>query len=98
MLATDAGDWVVKGFILQEKWRIAKDRPGSGNTKNIGSMTNIESLVKGEGSFAPYGVKVFDDYWMNYLTTDMAEAIDSEVPYQSLEEYWEWRERAPRKE
>jgi len=72
---------VVKDFrfLLQEKWRIAKDRPGSGNTKNIGSVKNIQALVEGNGPFAQYGQEVFDDYWMNYLTTDMAEAIDSDV-------------------
>ena len=34
---------------------------------------------------------------MNYLTKDMAQAIDSNIPYRNLEEYWEWRNRAPRK-
>ena len=86
---------VVKDFtfLLHEKWQIASDRPGSGNTKNIGSIKNIRALVEGIGPFAPYGEKVFDDYWMNYLTRDMAQAIDSEVPYRNLEEYWRWRER-----
>lgn len=90
---------VVKDFrfLLQEKWRIASDRPGSGNTKNIGSVRAIQALVEGKGPFTPYGVEVFDDYWINYLTRDMAEAIDSDVPYRNLEEYWEWRDRAPRK-
>lgn len=32
-------------FFVQEKWKIATDRPGSGNTKNIGSITNIEDLI-----------------------------------------------------
>lgn len=34
---------VVKdiSFFVQEKWRIAIDRPGSGNTKNIGSVSSI---------------------------------------------------------
>jgi len=86
---------VVKDFpfLLHEKWQIASDRPGSGNTKNIGSIKNIRSLVEGIGPFAPCGEKVFDDYWMNYLTRDMAQAIDSEVLYRNLEEYWRWRER-----
>ncbi len=90
---------VVKDFtfLLQEKWRIAGERPGSGNTKNIGSVRDIQALVKGNGRFAPHGREVFDDYWMNYLTEDMARAIDSNVPYQNLEEYWEWRERVSRK-
>ena len=90
---------VVKDFtfLLQEKWRIANQRPGSGNTKNIGSVRDVRALVEGRGPFATYGEEVFDDYWMNYLTTDMANAIDSVVPYRNLEEYWEWRERVSRK-
>lgn len=86
---------VVKDFefLLQEKWRIANDRPGSGNTKNIGSVRKIKALVEGRGPFASYGEEVFDDYWMNYLTNDMARAIDSEVPYRNLKEYWAWRDR-----
>jgi hypothetical protein len=44
-------------FILQEKWRIASDQPGSGNTKNIGSIKDIKALVNGNGTFAKYGEK-----------------------------------------
>ena len=29
-------------FFVQEKWKIAVDKPGSGNTKNIGSVSKIE--------------------------------------------------------
>jgi hypothetical protein len=78
-------------FLLQEKWRIATDRPGSGNTKNIGSVRDIRALVEGKGPFAALGQEVFDDYWMNYLTGDMARAIDSHVPYRNLKEYLKWR-------
>jgi len=90
---------VVKDFrfLLQEKWRIASDRPGSGNTKNIGSARDIQALVEGNGSFAVHGQEVFDDYWMNYLTDDMARAIDSTIPYHNLETYWQWRNRATRR-
>jgi len=86
---------VVKNFtfLLQEKWRIASDQPGSGNTKNIGSVRDINSLINGKGPFSELGEKVFDDYWMNYLTEDMARAIDSEVPYRNLKEYSKWRNR-----
>ena len=80
-------------FLLQEKWRIAIDRPGSGNTKNIGSVRNVRALIEGRGPFVPYGREVFDDYWINYLTQDMARAIDSAVPYRNLGEYWKWRGR-----
>lgn len=84
---------VVKNFdfLLQEKWRIASDKPGSGNTKNIGSVKNIKALVNGKGTFADYGEKVFDDYWMNFLTPDMARTIDSDVHYKNLREYLVWR-------
>lgn len=86
---------VVKDFtlLLQEKWRIAGEKPGSGNTKNIGSVRDIHALVNGDGAFAPYDEGVFDDYWMNYLTVDMARAIDSNIPYNNLEKYWKWRGR-----
>jgi len=80
-------------FLLQEKWRIASDQPGSGNTKNIGSVKKIKDLMKGKGVFAEFGVEVFDDYWMNYLTDDMARAIESKVPYRNLQEYFKWRKR-----
>jgi hypothetical protein len=76
---------VVKDFdfFVQEKWRIAIDRPGSGNTKNIGSTTNIVALKNGNALFTKYpnGQQLFDDYWVNYLTADMARAIDLDKPY-----------------
>ena len=84
-------------FFVHEKWRIASDRPGSGNAKNIGSVKSIATLIDGNGPFAEFGEAVFDDYWQNYLTKDMALAFDSEVYYRKLEEYWQWRERIPRR-
>lgn len=33
-------------FLLQEKWRIASDRPGSGNTKNIGSVQDVRASLR----------------------------------------------------
>jgi hypothetical protein len=86
---------VVKDFtfLLQEKWRIASDQTGSGNTKNIGSIRSIADLVEGRGPFTARGEEIFDDYWSNYLTKDMARAIDSKVPYRNLKEYWKWKQR-----
>ena len=80
-------------FLLQEKWRIASDKPGSGNTKNMGSVRDFQALIEGKGTFSACGQEVFDDYWKHYLTKDMARAIDSEVPYRNLDEYWKWRKR-----
>jgi hypothetical protein len=89
---------VVKDFdfLLQEKWRIASDRPGSGNTKNMGSIKNIQTLIDGNGPFADHSQELFDDYWTIFLTPDMARAIDSKVPYRNLKEYFDWRDRAPK--
>ena len=84
-------------FFVHEKWKIASDKPGSGNTKNIGSIKSIEALLAGRGPFVDYDEAVFDDYWQNYLTKDMARTIDSEVCYRNLDEYWQWKERIPRR-
>lgn len=80
-------------FLLQEKWRIASDKPGSGNTKNMGSVKRIDELQTGAGPFSQFGLDIFDDYWCNYLTPDMARAIDSVPPYRNLGEYTQWRKR-----
>lgn len=75
-------------FFVQEKYKIASTRPGSGNTKNIGSVTKIDELIHGKGPFTELGEEVFDDYWMYYLTKDMAKAVDlKEAPYKNLKEY-----------
>lgn len=64
---------VVKDFqfFVCEKWRLASDRQGSGNTANIGSITWIEDILAGNGVFAKLGEEWFDEYWMNYGVTTM---------------------------
>lgn len=64
---------VVKDFqfFVCEKWRLASDRQGSGNTANIGSITRIEDILAGNGMFAKLGEKWFDEYWMNHGVTTM---------------------------
>jgi hypothetical protein len=74
-------------FFVQPKYRIASARPGSGNTRNIGSVTAIEQLINGTGPFRFLGEEVYDDYWMNYLNADMARKIDSKPPYNNLASY-----------
>lgn len=79
-------------FFVQEKWKIATDRPGSGNTKNIGSITCINDLISGNGPFSTLGEGVFDDYWMYYLTTDMARMAELPKPYyKNLVEYKQFK-------
>jgi hypothetical protein len=86
---------VIKNFqfFAQPKYRIASWRPGSGNTKNIGSVTKIEQLIKGTGPFTSLGEEVYDDYWMFYLTRDMAQALSLERPYTDLKSYLEYKKR-----
>ena len=86
---------VIKNFqfFAQPKYRIASSRPGSGNTKNIGSVTKIEQLVNGTGPFTALGEEVYDDYWMFYLTRDMAQALSLERPYTGLKSYLEYKKR-----
>jgi hypothetical protein len=84
-------------FFIQEKWKIALDRPGSGNTKNIGSEVEISKLKSGNGlfkrEFEENGKKRFDDYWMNYETKDMAKAVDRDAPrFRNIATYLKWIE------
>ena len=74
---------VIENFIffVQPKWKIANDIPGSGNTRNIGGITNIEKLIKGEGPFAQLGEDVFDDYWMGYFNKDDAQKAGIGFPH-----------------
>ena len=53
-------------FFAAEKWRIASDKPGSGNTANIGSIQYIDDILNGNGVFALAGEELFDDYWANF--------------------------------
>lgn len=52
-------------FFAEEKWKIASDRSGSGNTANIGSISYIPDVLTGNGAFAKLGEDVFDEYWIN---------------------------------
>ncbi len=53
-------------FFAQEKWRIASDKSGSGNTANIGSIAYIADILQGNGIFAKLGEEWFNEYWQNY--------------------------------
>ena len=61
-------------FFVQEKWKIAGDRSGSGNTANIGSVSKISDIVFGNGMFSALGEEWFDDYWMNYGNITVADS------------------------
>jgi len=59
---------VVKNFqfFIAEKWKIASDKGGSGNTANIGSIILIDDILNERGMFSKLGEEWFDEYWMNY--------------------------------
>jgi hypothetical protein len=92
---------VVKDFqfFFQEKWKIASDRPGSGNTKNIGSARKVDDLINGTGLFTKYsnGEEIFNDYWMYYMTSDMARGNDLEKPpYSNITNYLQYKQIEPK--
>lgn len=81
---------VIENFIffVQPKWKIANDIPGSGNTRNIGGITNIQKLINGEGPFAELGESVFDSYWKGYFNKADANAAGiGTSPYNNLKSY-----------
>lgn len=81
-------------FFLHEKYLIASDGPGSGNTKNIGSTKYLDRLINGTGVFAKLGIEVFDDYWMNYRTKGMAREDGFEMPpYTNLKSYQAYKKQ-----
>jgi hypothetical protein len=81
-------------FFLHEKYRIASDATGSGNTRNIGSTRYLDRLITGTGVFARLGIEVFDDYWMHYRTRSMARAEGfHSPPYTNLRSYQEYKKQ-----
>ena len=58
-------------FFASEKWKIASDKQGSGNTANIGSVVNIADLKNGNGIFSLLGEEWFDEYWINHGSATM---------------------------
>lgn len=61
-------------FFVAEKWKIASDKSGSGNTANIGSINKISDILSGRGMFSRLGEQWFDDYWMNYGKITIADS------------------------
>ena len=75
-------------FFVQPKWRIASDRPGSGNTRNIGAIQDVVDLANGNGPFANLGEEIFDDYWMGFFNQADARISGIGKPkYHNLETY-----------
>lgn len=83
---------VINNFIFfaEEKWKIASDKSGSGNTANIGSIKKIEDIINGNGVFAKAGEDLFDDYWSNYGKIEIL-SNGKRKKLSSFTEYLEYR-------
>lgn len=78
-------------FFAFEKWRITSDKSGSGNTANIGSIQNIDDILKGNGVFKNLGEEIFDDYWINYGKIKIRDKKRGTKKVSTLIEYLKYR-------
>ena len=76
---------------MAEKWKIASDKRGSGNTANIGSISNISDIITGRGMFSKLGEDWFDDYWMNYGKITSADDRDKTKKITRLDDFVRYR-------
>lgn len=68
--------------FMQEKWKIAGDKAGSGNTTNIGSVNaKLEDFVDGSGVFK--SENEFLEYWRGYGRT----AAERNKSYSNIDEF-----------
>ncbi|MBR0484978.1 MAG: hypothetical protein IJJ69_09410, partial [Oscillospiraceae bacterium] len=80
-------------YFIQEKYKIAGDKPGSGNTENLGSFStkSFEDLKNGLSPFSTLGKEVFDLYWKYY-----PKYRSTNKNYTSLPEFLLWFIEQPR--
>lgn len=78
-------------FFAEEKWRIAGDKSGSGNTANIGNIQYIPDILSGNGVFAKAGEEYFDDYWTNYGKIEIIDSFGKRKKLSSFVEYLNYR-------
>lgn len=83
-------------FFAREKWEIASDSQGSGNTANIGSIVRIEDILSGNGVFKNLGEKWFDEYWMNYGKITIRTKGGAQKKISKLVEFLEFKGKEPR--
>lgn len=80
-------------FYFVEKWKIASDGQGSGNTANIGSTKTEDNLVKENGVFYQLGEEIFDDYWKNYDSISFTDPEGNEKKITNIWDYLAYRNR-----
>lgn len=74
-------------FFAEEKWKIASDKGGSGNTANIGSIQKIDDILSGNGMFSKAGEELFDDYWANFGKIQVPDKNGGYKKLSSFEEF-----------
>ena len=79
-------------FFVAEKWKIASDKQGSGNTANIGSTLSIEDLRNKNDIFSQLSEEWFDEYWMNYGSATMVKSGKT-IKITSLKDFLEFKGR-----
>lgn len=79
-------------FFVAEKWKIASDRQGSGNTANIGSTLSIDDLRSENGVFSQLGEEWFDEYWINFGLATMVKDGKT-IKITSLKDFLEFKGR-----
>jgi hypothetical protein len=80
-------------FFAAEKWKIASDKQGSGNTANIGSIVDIADLKNGNGIFSKLGEEWFDEYWINHGSATMVKDGKA-VKITNLKDFLEFKGKA----
>lgn len=85
-------------FFVAEKYKIAGEKPGSGNTANIGTFSspNIEDFANECGPFSFLGNDVFEKYWRNYPTP--SERANGQELYTDLLGFYKWIQKNNPKE
>ena len=78
-------------FFVAEKWKIASDRSGSGNTANIGSINSIRDIISGNGMFSQLGEQWFDEYWMNYKKIIIPDSKGGSKKVATLKDFVEYK-------
>ena len=79
-------------FFIAEKWKIASDKPGSGNTANIGATLSLDDLRNENGVFSQLGEEWFDEYWINHgFATMVKEGKTTKI--KNLKDFLEFKGR-----
>lgn len=75
--------------FVKERYKLAGEKPGSGNTENIGSfkLRNPEDYKNYDGPFAIFGNDIFEDYWKNY-----PRYREVSTTFTNIDEYISWLE------